>query len=257
LRVRTLYLKLDPGWASLTLGRQVVNYGRGAPWSPTDIFTELDLTGLSPVRLGTDALRLTVPLAATAGLDVVAAPTRDPTDGRYALRLGGLVGDVDGAVMAAHDGTGKGWVLGADFKADIVVGVYGEATWLLPDSGGPGAARAAVGADWSFGDFIVAAEYCYNGVGAAADPLFPGAHNAWFSLAWTPTELVQVSASTFVSLMEGTGTVTVLTSVSVAQNAALEIFLQGGNSPAGLGLGAGAGASIWALEAGVNAQVKF
>ena len=37
------------------LGRQVVNYGRGTLWSPTDIFTELDLSGISPVRRGTDA----------------------------------------------------------------------------------------------------------------------------------------------------------------------------------------------------------
>ena len=74
----------------------MVNYGRGALWSPTDIFTELDLTGLSPVRLGTDAARVTVPLGNTSGLDIVAAPTLAPADGRYALRLGGLVGDVDG-----------------------------------------------------------------------------------------------------------------------------------------------------------------
>jgi hypothetical protein len=256
LRVRTLYLKLDPGWASLTLGRQVVNYGRGALWSPTDIFTELDLTGLSPVRLGTDALRLTVPLGATAGVDVVAAPTLDPAAGRYALRVGGLLGDVDGTVMAARDGTGKGWVFGADFKADVVLGVFGEAVYRLPDSGGPGAMRAAAGADWSFDNFIVAAEYYFNGDGAA-DPLFPGTHNVYASLTWTPTELVRCSALTFFDVVAGTGTATILTAVSVAQNAALTVFLQAGNSPAGLGLGAGAGASTWVLEAGLNVEVKF
>jgi hypothetical protein len=257
LRVRTLYLKLDPGWASLTLGRQVVNYGRGALWSPTDIFTELDLTGLSPVRLGTDALRLAVPLGATAGMDAVAAPTLAPADGRYALRVGGLLGDVDGAVMAARDGTGKGWLFGADFKADIVVGVYGEAVYDLPDSGGPGAVRAAAGADWSFDNFIVAAEYYYNGVGAAADALFPGAHNVYASLTWTPTELVQCAALTFFDVVDGTGTLTILTAVSVAQNAALKVFLQGGNGLSGLGLAAGAGSSTWALEAGLNVEVRF
>jgi len=257
LRVRTLYLKLDPGWASLTLGRQVVNYGRGALWSPTDIFTELDLTGLSPVRLGTDAVRLTVPLGATAGLDAAAAPTLAPADGRYALRLGGLVGDVDGALMAARDGAARGWVFGADFKADIVVGVYGDAVYEVPDSGAPGGVRAAAGADWSFGDFIVAAEYYYNGVGASADPLFPGMHNAYFSLTWTPTELVQCSALSYVDVTDGTGTLTILTAVSVAQNATLRVFLEGGNSPAGLGLGIGGSASIWALEAGANVEVKF
>jgi hypothetical protein len=257
LRVRTLYLKLDPGWASLTMGRQVVNYGRGALWSPTDIFTELDLTGLSPVRLGTDALRVGVPLGSTGGLDIVAAPTIAPADGRYALRAGGLLGDVDGALMAARDGSGKGWVFGADFKADIVLGIYGEAIYELPDSGLAGVFRAAAGADWSFDNFILAAEYYYNSGGSDADPLFPGAHNVYASLTWTPTELVQCSALTFFDVIGGTGTVTILTAISVAQNASLKVFLQGGNSPAGLGVGTGGSASIWTLEAGLNVEVKF
>ena len=118
-RVRTLYLKLDFDWASVTAGRQVVNYGRGALWSPTDIFSELDLTGLSPVRRGSDALRIVMPLGATEGVDLVAAPLTAPADGRYALRVRGLVGEVDGALMAARDGAGKGTVFGADFKADL------------------------------------------------------------------------------------------------------------------------------------------
>ena len=256
-RVRTLYLKLDGDWASMTLGRQVVNYGRGALWSPTDIFTELDLTGLSPVRLGTDALRLTVPMGNTAGVDAVAAPTLFPADGRYAVRVGGLVGDVDGALLAARDGNGKGWVFGADFKTDIVIGIYGDAVYVAPDSGGPGAVRAAAGADWSFDNFIIAAEYYYNGVGASADPLFPGLHNVYLSLTWTPSELVQCSALTFFDVLGGTGAVTVLTAVSVAQNASLKVFLQGGNSPTGLGITTGGGASVWVLEAGLNVEVKF
>ncbi len=77
-RIRTLFAKLDFDWASFTAGRQVVNYGRGALWSPTDIFTELDLSGISPVRRGSDALRVMVPLGTTGGLDAVLAPTASP-----------------------------------------------------------------------------------------------------------------------------------------------------------------------------------
>ena len=63
------------------LGRQVINYERGALWSPTDIFTALDLTGLSPVRLGSDALRASIPIGATGGFDLVAAPGTSPSSG--------------------------------------------------------------------------------------------------------------------------------------------------------------------------------
>jgi hypothetical protein len=68
---------------------------------------------------------------------------------------------------------------------------------------------------------------------------------------------VQCTALAFADVVDGTGTLTILTAVSVAQNAALNVFLQGGNSPAGLGLGAAAGASTWALEAGLKVEVKF
>jgi hypothetical protein len=146
-RVRTLYAKLDLDWAAFTAGRQVLNYGRGALWTPTDIFTELDLAGISPVRRGTDAVRMVVPLGVTGGLDLAAAPTTFPASGRYAARLGGLVGDVDAAVMAARDGAGKAWLAGADFKADLVVGLYADAIYAQPDSGRWGFLRAAAGAD--------------------------------------------------------------------------------------------------------------
>ena len=55
------FSRVNLDWISFTAGRQVVNYGRGALWSPTDIFTELDLAGISPVRRGTDALRVAAP----------------------------------------------------------------------------------------------------------------------------------------------------------------------------------------------------
>src|SRR5208283_4296885 len=192
-RLRTLYVKLDLDWSSLTAGRQVINYNRGVLWCPTDLFNELDLTGLSPVRLGSDALRLAVPFDATAGLDLAAAPVTAPADGRYSARLSGLVAGIDGALTSAR--AGKGWMFGADFKADVEIGIYGDAAYTLADSGQAGALRAAAGADWSIGDFVMAAEYYYNGGGAEADPLFPGVHNAYVSLVWNATELFSLTGT--------------------------------------------------------------
>ena len=256
-RVRTLFVKLDFDWATLQAGRQVVNYGRGALWSPTDIFTELDLTGLSPLRRGCDAIRLTVPLGPTGGFDLVAAPTASLEDGRYAARLGGLLGNFDGALMAARDGQGKGWIIGADFKTDLVVGLSGEAAWEAPDSGGIGSLRAAGGIDWSFGEFIVAAEYYYNGGGASSDPLFPGAHNIYGTFMWDPTELLAILCSAIVDMESSAGTATLLATLSVAQNATLRAYVQAGNGQAGYGVSYGLGGATWSAAAGLNIEVKF
>jgi hypothetical protein len=255
-RIRTLFVKLDFDWATLQAGRQVVNYGRGALWSPTDIFTELDLTGLSPVRRGSDALRFTVPLGLTGGFDLVAAPTASLEDGRYAARLGGLLWNLDGALIAARDGQGKGWIFGADLKTDLVVGLHGEAACEFPDAGGPGTLRAAGGADWSFGQLILAAEYYYNGGGASADPLFPGAHNISGSLTWTPTELLAISCTAIVDVGGGAGTASLLATLSVAQNATLKAYAQTGNGQAGYGVSYGFGGATW-TAAGLVIEVKF
>jgi hypothetical protein len=257
-RVRTMYARLDLDWMSLTLGRQVINYGRGTLWSPTDIFTELDLAGISPVRRGTDALRLTVPLGATAGLDLAAAPTLAPAAGRYSARLGALLLDaVDAAAMAARDGAGKGWLFGADFKTDLEVGLTGEAVYDQPDAGGWGWVRAAAGVDWSIGDFILAAEYYYNGGGAAADLLFPGTHNVYASVTWNASELFQAALALIANIEQGTGTGTLTAEVSAAQNADVSAFLQAGNGSAGYGIGYGVGGASWTAQAGLGLEVKF
>ena len=256
-RIRTLYARLDLDGASFTAGRQVVNYSRGSLWSPTDIFTELDLAGISPVRRGTDALRLTVPLGVTAGLDAVAAPTLTPGDGRYSLRANALVGDVDAAVVAGRDGSLRGWLFGADFKTDLEVGLTGEAIYDLPDSGGAGWVRAAAGVDWSTGDFVLAAEYYYNGGGASADLLFPGTHNLYGSVTWSPSELLQLTLEVIADVRGAAGTSTLTARVSAAQNADVTAFLQAGNGNAGYGIGYGVGSASWTAQAGMGLEVKF
>jgi hypothetical protein len=234
-----------------------LNYGRGALWTPTDIFTELDLSGISPVRRGTDALRVVVPLGVTGGLDLAAAPTLFPGSGKYAARLGGLLGDIDTAVMGARDGAGKRWMVGADFKADLVVGLYADAIYAQPDAGGWGFVLAAAGADWSFGDFIVAAEYYYNGGGTAADLLYPGSHNIYGSLTWTVSELFVLSLTTVVDMGDGAGAGTLLAQISAAQNADVRAYLQAAHGSAGYGLGYGVGGADWNVQAGGGLEVKF
>lgn len=218
-RVRTLYVKLDEDWISVLAGRQVINYERGALWSPTDLYTKWDMTGLSPERLGVDALRLVVPIGATGRLDIAGAPTTEPAHGLYSARLSGMLLGVDSSLMAAREGAAGRADFGADFKLDLEAGIYGNVVYSLPDSSSAGSFRAAAGADWSFGDFIVAAEYYYNGGGAAADPLFPDARNLYADLSWKASQLFSLSGSTIWNMSGEAGKVTMLASWSAAQNA--------------------------------------
>jgi hypothetical protein len=247
-RIRALYVKLDFDWASLAAGRQVVNYLRGELWSPTDIFTELDLSGLSPVRRGSDALRLVFPLGATGALDLVAAPTADPSRGRYATRLSGFIAGLDSSVLASRDGDGRFWNAGADFKTDLVVGLNGEALCSIPDSGRPWL-RAALGTDYSIGDFVMAAEYYYNGGGARADLSAPGRHNGYASLVWKASDFVRLAGQVAADLVSGNWTGSAQAILDAAQNASAALYAKLGREDSG--------PAPWSAELGLSLAVKF
>jgi hypothetical protein len=246
-RIRSLYLKLDWDSLSLTAGRQVVNYRRGSLWSPTDPFTELDLSGISPVRRGSDALRLVLPLGATGAFDLVAAPGLGSSGGRYAARLAGLVGGFDAAALAWRDNGASTWNLGGDFKTDLVIGLDGQALWSRPDSR-EGWLRAALGADWSIGDFVAQVEYYYNGGGPAADPGASGSHNLYAALSWKASDFLSLAASLVDGLSEGTWSPTLSATLDAAQNASLLAYaraIKAGPAPS------------WSTEAGLDMTIKF
>ncbi|MEI6873673.1 MAG: hypothetical protein WCL50_00930 [Spirochaetota bacterium] len=230
LRIRTLWARLDLEGANLQIGRQVVNYGRAAFWSPADLFATLDLTGISPDRLGIDALRLRVPLADLAGLDLVAAPLGDPTKGRYAARFSAAALGLDGGLLAAWDGSGAPGrlVAAGDCKFDLGASYYGEALWSVDpsaiDKPDGSRVRAAAGFDWSRGDLIVAGEYYFNGGGAKADVSFPSRHHVFAAASWAASDFTKLTVTAISAPESGALRGQLLCSVDSSQNSTLAFF---------------------------------
>lgn len=201
LRLRTLWAKIDFDWANLEIGRQVVNFGRGALWSPEDIFASIDLSGATPDRLGGDAIRIGLPLGATSGLSLVASPTTDPAKGRYATRIAGEIFGVDSGALGAWDGGAGRAYAAADCKFDLGASFYAEGLWSVdPNSSDPASsswARLVGGFDWSLGDFVFGAEYYYNGGGSTAvtdvDAQFPGRHYLFATGLWSFSDFGRLS----------------------------------------------------------------
>lgn len=258
-RLRTAWAKLDWGWAAATLGRQVLNYGRGALWSPVDLFSSLEAGTLSTTRRGVDALRLAAPLGQTGLLDLVAAPSTDPSEGSYSGRLSGLlVPGLDSGALAAYRGSGPSggepeWLCGADFKLDLEAGsfnpsLYGEALCALPAGGGQPRMSAAAGGDWSAGDFVFAAEYYYNGgLPRAEDPYLAGTHNAYASLSFSPSELLSLRCYGLCDFGDELGRAVLALSASAAQNADLSLYLAAAKT----------GPEACGAELGADLAVKF
>lgn len=249
-RVRTAYIKWTAEGFSLTAGRQIVNYGKGTAWSPADLFTERDYSGLSVARRGSDALRLTVPLGALSLAEAVAAPASDPSEGTYALRAAGLVfGTLEGSLVGAWDGGADAWIGGGDLKFDLSwISFHGDAAYSVPGAGGAGDLRAVLGFDTSFGDFVLGAEYYYNGA-YGTDPLFPGAHNAYTALSWSAADYHTLALSALADLEAGLFAATLTWAWDLAQNGGLTTYLRLSNGRAGT--------ESWSGQLGAQLEVKF
>lgn len=235
-RLRTAWLRLDPGWATFTLGRQILNYGTAPLWSPVDIFSSLEASGLDTVRRGVDAIRLRLPLGDTGMADLVGLPRGDPREGSYALRLSGLVlPGFDLGLLGARQGSGAAsgaaWLAGADLKLDLGPSLFGELSLAMPDTGGEPILRGAAGADWSIGDLVLGGEYYWNGgLAPALDPYGAGSHNAYISLSWKATDFLVLAARLQWSSAQDALSGMVLAYLDVAQGARASLYASLGRS---------------------------
>lgn len=163
-------------WADVVVGRQVLSWGTGRLWNPTDLLSPFSPTEIDrEVRRGIDALRVSVPLARAAQLELIWLPQTIGQLNGGAARGQFNAGGFDFSASIAK--YARDVVFGADFAGDVgPIGVHGEAAYTLGLHGvaAPGpigvaerALRAVVGADARIGEkTAVTIEYHYNGWGA-------------------------------------------------------------------------------------------
>jgi hypothetical protein len=163
----------------LVVGRQVLSWGTGRFWNPTDLLSPFSPTDIDKeVRHGIDAVRYSLPLSTTSLIDVLWLPQQRAADQGGAIRAQWNVGGFDVSLSAAKYLSDV--VFGADTAGDLgPFAVHGEAAYTLGLSGlgtnhpvvvAERFLRAVVGLDWKpTADLILSGEYYYNGFGAT-DP---------------------------------------------------------------------------------------
>lgn len=205
LELKKLYLSAYTRFADISVGRMIINYGRGTAFSPIDLYSSVDASDIELGRTGTDAARILVPFGNVSGLDLVSTLVFDIGDVVAGGRLFGNVAGWDIAASAYGDGLADGdgdLVVGIDFKGDAVVGVSGEAVARLPIADwGIDQSEAVyslmLGADYSIGGaWLFDAEYLWNASAGSgyAQGTFRAAHNVFASISWIPDELTTVDA---------------------------------------------------------------
>jgi hypothetical protein len=228
-QVDRLALRFALPFGDLTVGRQVLSWGTGRVWNPTDVLSPFPPTVVDrEVRRGFDAARLAVALGPTSQLDVLWLPQQRAADNGGVVRFQTNVAGWDGSVSFGKYVSDL--LVGLDVVGDLgPVSVHGEAAYTIGLAGlgvtgeqvrvGEHFLRAVVGADWRPHEKVMlAAEYHYNGFGALtpADYLAKlssarvtrgevfgaGRHAAALMALWQAHELASVSLVTLANLQD-------------------------------------------------------
>jgi hypothetical protein len=219
-----LALKLRTPFADITAGRQVLSWGSGRFWNPTDLLSPFGPTDIDrEVRRGIDAVRVSIPLAETTQLELLWLPQLEPRDHGGVLRTQFNLGGFDIASSVAK--YVRDAVFGLESTGDIgPVGVHGELAATvgldhMPQAEPDRFLRAVVGADVRpLDDLVLTGEYYFNGWGAT-DPsgylgvlrsarvtrgevFGAGRHYLGLAAAWQASELLSVQATAITNLQD-------------------------------------------------------
>jgi hypothetical protein len=252
--LKKLYLSVHTPVADVSAGRMIINYGRGTAFSPVDLFSSLDDSGLKLGRTGSDALRILVPLSDYSGVDVAAGIADTPEFGIAGARHYGNALGVDYGLSAFRDGSrgAEGeLVLGLDLKGDLGLGIAAEALARLPLNGLRLDAAEAVyslmlGLDYSLsGRWFFDLEGLWNisaGDALAAGAFSQSAHG-FASLSWKPDELNALDLRAFCA-SDGSGRLVFSAARDIAAGASLAAYAQYASSAAGDSLSVGLRLSV-------------
>jgi hypothetical protein len=238
--LKKLYLSVYMPMADISVGRMIVNYGRGTVFSPVDLFSAVDTGDIALGRTGNDALRVLFPFGNFSGLDLVSTIASSPEQSIAGGRLFGHALDWDFGLSAFRDGrsaAGGDLVIGLDFKGDIEFGVSAEVLARLPfDAGTPDPSQAVyslmAGLDYSIkGQWFFDVEYLWNFRAGQTYPVggFRREHNLFASLSWKPDDLTALDIRTIIVPAEALGQLSFGVSRSVARGASLMGFAVAGN----------------------------
>lgn len=172
LRLQHNLDRLSLAWESadvrVVVGRQVLSWGTGLLWNPTDLLSPFAPTDVDrEVRRGVDAVRVSLPVGALGGLELLWLPQQRPEDQGFVARARTNLSGFDLSMTAAK--YVDDFVLGADVAGDLgVLGVYAEGALTLPIARPDDAfVRAVMGGMWRPSEALVlTGEVYWNGFGA-------------------------------------------------------------------------------------------
>ncbi len=251
LDLRKLYLSMYLPFADITIGRQIINFGKGFVFSPIDVFSSVELYDINFKRRGTDIVNIRVPFSDLAGLDLTAELPFIDEHFATAAKLFATLFDFDFSLigMYRYAGTNEELdneaVVGLTFKGDVEIGLYGETVvHFIPDSD-DFFFEGMLGADYSIKDkWYFMAEYLYKQYNWSNS--IWGEHNLFGSIRYNINDIMNISGNVIYDF-ERESTLGILQwYYNILQNVNTVVYIQGTDNSFGQYL-------MYALRA----EVKF
>lgn len=216
-----LYFKHIMEFGEITFGRQVISWGTGRIWQPTDMFNPINPANFSKIeKNGADALSAKLYLANFTDLELVYNFLDKISKGNYAARFRTNFAEYDVSIVTGY--FDEKIILGGDFAGNFFnAGIRGEGLWSI-DKTNPenNYLRVLAGLDYQFSKEIYCLiEYQHNGAGTRDvnrynEYLFKlikgeiqniGINYLALMCNYQPAALLNISLSTLNNLDDGSG----------------------------------------------------
>lgn len=238
LDIRKLYLSMYLPFADITIGRQIINFGKGFVFSPIDVFSSVELFDINYRRRGTDIANIRIPFSDLAGLDITTELPFIDDNFSTAVKLFATFFDFDFSLIGMYRNAGTDAdfedeaIIGLAFKGDMEIGIYGEAvTHVLTDSKDV-FFEGMLGADYSIKDkWYFAAEYLYKQYNWSNS--IWGENNLFGSIRYNINDIMNVSGNVIYDFQHETSIGILQWYYNILQNVNTIVYIQGTDSPVG------------------------
>ena len=191
LDIRKLYVSVYLPFADISLGRQIINYGKGLVFSPIDVFSTVDVTNINFERHGSDVTAIKIPFSFLSGLDLITELPRKNHE--YSTAVRGYFNTIgfDFALNTIYKHKAQELIAGLSFKGDAFFGVYGELVEHFANDFADKYFEGMLGLDYSIDNtYIFTTEYYYKNSNIQNEW---GKHNLFLSFQYVINDLMNVS----------------------------------------------------------------
>ncbi|MEA2103198.1 MAG: hypothetical protein U9P79_00945 [Candidatus Cloacimonadota bacterium] len=195
MNLRKLYFSLYFPMFDVTIGRQIINFGKGQIFSPIDVFSSLNISDLNYRRSGSDILNVKIPLSLLSGIDFITEMPFGEKETHSAIKVFHNIFDFDVSAVGIYNQKSYKTTTGITFRGDAIAGIYGEFVENFHKNFDNRDFEIMLGADYSIDNtYFWALEFLHKSRNAGADNLWKR-NNFYSSFLYKINDLMSVSTN--------------------------------------------------------------